>query len=326
MTSLRMFEIGRQVACERLPNLDGARRVAGLSLAEAEIELRHHLGGVLGGRLLEGGARRGRDDALGVHHEHLAVGREHVGTAAGERDHAMVGVRALLPLAELRQRARQQQPFLGVLRVLFENCLEPNRGGGEVGVAGRILGDRGLGLGGARRERLIRHARRTEREIDQGRPRGYAEGQNDDREGADDRGRHGGVHPVIGGEQSALDLEPRGRCLLRADEAARDITLELLELGAVDGAIVGGARRPRPGRADQRHNDARHHGQRRGDQRDREQHQVRAVAAAPRSGPSLSSHVSVRVGIVMRLSRQGNDRPYGAVRPAPHYTRYGRRR
>ena len=92
---------------------------------------------------------------------------------------------------------------------------------------------------------------------------------------------------AVGGQQAALDLEPRGLGLGVADQAAREVALQLLELVAIDGAVELEPRQARrTHRSQQRpdHDDERH----RRDQRQRQRQQHQASPSPQELGDALA--------------------------------------
>ena len=93
----------------------------------------------------------------------------------------------------------------------------------------------------------------------------------------------------VGGEHPALDLEPGGRRLPRAEQAALLLARQLIELRPIDPQIVVATGRRAPGAAHQRRHHERHRDQGHDGKREPQGHP--AVSVAPtgcieRSGPA----------------------------------------
>ncbi len=267
----------RNVRGELLPAVDGGLRVAGLRLGERQIIARRGVLRVARQRRGEGLLRARRDDALGGEDEHLAIGRGDVGAALGEHQGLLIGIGALLPLAERRRAARQQQPLLGVIGMRREILLERSQDAGDVSLP--TLGGGQGALRPASGVGLVRRARRAQREINSHRRGGQQQRQSDGEHRTARAARRRGLRRRVGGEEPALDLESCRRGLVGIDEAAPPVALQLLELVQIDGAVERRALRRGARALHQRQHHRRDDDEGNSGDRQREQHQASSLSS-----------------------------------------------
>ncbi len=119
---------------------------------------------------------------------------------------------------------------------------------------------------------LVGNARRADAEIDQRRRRRQHQRERHGENGAAGVAARHRRFGRIGGEQPALDLQPRARGFAGLDQPAGRIAFELAQLVAIDGAVEFRAFGRRARALHQRQHHRRHHHEAHERQRDRQQH------------------------------------------------------
>ena len=266
--------IGRRVADQPGPKIERRALLAALEQGKALIEPRPRVARLELERALERTARLLGDHAARGQDRRLGQPRMELGLAAVERERALVGALRLGRILAQLIGTGEAQPALEVVRRGRDPLLEPRDHGLDRRHARRTACP---GSGGstcpidARGERHGRQIGPPETDVQRSR-----QGRQRDQQGQRDRpapaagtgGSRRGAAFGIGREHPPLDLEARGLGLLRREQPALGLALELAQLGAIDAQIVlaPGRDRPRPAQHRQQHerqHQGGHHGQNR---------------------------------------------------------------
>jgi hypothetical protein len=171
-----------------------------------------------------------------------------------------IGFGGLRETTEAQLRAGQQHPAGQIFGVLLQMRGEPRDRVADVGMAGRAgrvrgpSGRRPVWRPGAAAigKRLVRQGGRAELPVHH--PGGERQQQDHDRRHRKRNGAGADLGPGRAQrEDAASDLDPRRFGLIGGQEAARDIALDLGQLVAVDGEVVGVARGRAAAHQQQRH-------------------------------------------------------------------------
>ena len=238
--------------------------MTGLGFPEGQIESRAGILGIDRQRGLEGGLGGRRHLALGRGGQGLALER---GKDGGDRlmggleqgNGFAIGRRGLGIAAELAFGSRQQGPALRILRMSLHRGFELGRRRRHLLIACRCRRGRAIGEGkggkiGRADIEVDRHGRRRQQQEEQ------AGAEPGPRGAAASAAFRGDSRWARGGQQPALDLEPRRGGLGLRQQAARHLALELGQLVAIDGEI-GMIHAHRRAPAEQRQGQQRDHAQ-----------------------------------------------------------------